>query len=303
MIYTTTLNPSIDYIVKVLDFKEGETNRSYYEIKIPGGKGIMVSKLLNNLGINSRNIGFIGGNTGDFIEKSLREMGIGTDFTKIKDDSRINIKLKTDVETEINAKGPKITLKEENSFFEKIKNIKEDDLVVLSGSIPNSLSNDFYERIVVELNKKNIQFIIDTTGKKLLKVLKYKPFLIKPNKKELEELFNVEVNSIEEIIVYGRKLLDLGAENVIVSLGAKGAVFVNKDMSIYTPVIKGKLVNSVGAGDSMVGGFIFGIENKLSVEESFKWAVASGTATAFSEDIGNREFIEEIYSKVKLIKK
>ncbi|MFY9284306.1 MAG: 1-phosphofructokinase [Miniphocaeibacter sp.] len=303
MIYTTTLNPSIDYIVKVLNFKEGETNRSHYEMKIPGGKGIMVSKLLNNLGINSHNIGFVGGFTGDFIEKSLKEIGIGTDFTKIKDDSRINVKLKTKIETEINAKGPKIRPEEENDFFGKIKNIKEDDLVVLSGSIPNSLSNDFYERIVVELNKKNIQFIIDTTGKKLLRVLKYKPFLIKPNKKELEDLFDVEVNSLEEIIIYGKKLLDLGAKNVIVSLGAQGAVFVNKFMSIYAPAIKGKLVNSVGAGDSMVGGFIFGIENELSVEESFKWAVASGTATAFSEDIGSRKFIEEMYSKVTLIKK
>nr|WP_100065239.1 1-phosphofructokinase [Miniphocaeibacter massiliensis] len=298
MIFTMTLNPSIDYVLRLNNLVIGETNRSFYEAKIPGGKGIMVSKLLNSLNIKSINIGFIGGFTGEFIEESLEKIGIKTKFTRIKDDTRINVKLKDKLETEINARGPEIKEDEIKELFKILNEIEKEDVVVLSGSIPHSLNECFYEDIIKELQKKNINFVIDTTGEKLLKVLKYNPVLIKPNKEELEELFGIKINSLTEIEPYAKKLIEMGAKNVIVSLGKEGAMYFNKDFSLYAPVVQGKLINSVGAGDSMIGGFLYGIENKLSKKECFKWAVSSGTATAFSEDIGSKEFIEEIYKKV-----
>lgn len=300
MIYTTTLNPSIDYILKVDKFNEGKTNRAYYDAKIPGGKGIMVSKLLCKMNIDSQNLGFIGGYTGEFIENELKKLNISNRFVHIGDDTRINVKLKSNVETEVNANGPNVNKAEIEKFFKIIHTIKEGDLVVLSGSIPSSLNSDFYKQIIVELKKMNVNFIIDTTGQKLLEVLKYRPLLVKPNKEELEELFNTKLHSLLDIKKYGKKLLDLGSRNVIVSLGGDGAVFINKKISLYAPAIKGELVHSVGAGDSMIGGFIYGIENRIPDIESFKWAVAAGTATAFSEDIGERGKIENFYKKVKL---
>ena len=302
MIYTVTLNPSIDFIVKVEKLEIGETNRAYYDNKIPGGKGIMVSKLLHSLGLKSINIGFIGGKTGEFIKESLEKINILTDFTEIKNDTRINIKLKSEMETEINTQGPIINNNEINDFFNKINFLDKKDIVVLSGSIPSSLKDDFYIDIIKKIKNKNLDFIIDTTGNQLMKSLEYKPLLIKPNKNELEELFNIKIDKLEEIKEYGEKLLQLGAENVIVSLGKDGALFFSKDESYYAYPVKGDLVNSVGAGDSMIGGFLYGLNKNLSKLDSFKWAVASGSATAFSEDIGNKEFIEELYLKV-VIKK
>lgn len=302
MIYTVTLNPSIDYVVKVEEFIEGNTNRSTYEKKIPGGKGIMVSKLLDSLGMNSCNLGFLGGITGGFIENYLKNQNIFTEFTEIKDDTRINIKLKSKVETEINARGPVIDKQEIEVFFRKLNKLNEEDTLVLSGSIPNSIDEDFYLQIIEKTRSKNIEFIIDTTGKQLYESLRFKPFLIKPNREELEDLLNIKISNLDEIPIYGKQLLELGAQNVIISLGKDGAMFFTKDISLYGLPVKGNLINSVGAGDSMIGGFLYGIKNKLAIEDCFKLAVASGTATAFSEDIGSKEFIEDIYKKVNIKK-
>ena len=296
MIYTLTLNPSIDYIMRLDDFKEGLTNRSFEDKKFPGGKGIMVSKLLKNLGENPINLGFLGGFTGEFIKNSLEDLGIREDFTKIKGDSRINVKLKCQDETEINAGGPDIDDEEIASFLEKISSLTNGDILVMSGSIPQSLSKDFYKRI---LDTKNIDFTIDIAGNELLNYLKYKPLLVKPNIDELEAIFDTKIDDTN-FLAYAKKLKQLGAQNVIVSMGKEGSIFISDDFTLKAEPIDGKLINSVGAGDSMVAGFIYGIKKGLSKKESYKLAVASGTATAFSEDIASKEFIYDILKKVEV---
>lgn len=296
MIYTLTLNPSIDYIMKLDSFNDGATNRSYEDKKFPGGKGIMVSKLLKNLGENPINLGFIGGFTGDFIIESLRKLHIKEEFTRIKGQSRINVKLKYDAETEINAGGPNISESEINSFLEKIRNINSDGILIISGSIPQSLGSDFYKKIL-ETNK--LDFTIDIAGRELLDYLNYKPLLVKPNIDELEDIFGTKIDE-NNIIIYAKKLQELGAKNVIVSLGKDGSIFVSDEMILKAKPIDGKLVNSVGAGDSMVGGFVYGIKNGLSKKQAYRLAVASGTATAFSEDIASKEYIYKILEKVEV---
>lgn len=300
MIYTLTLNPSIDYIVGIDEFVDGETLRSTYDEKYPGGKGIMVSKLLKNLGAQALNIGFLGGFTGDFIKKELDKLDISHSFTEIADDSRINVKLKYGQETEINAKGPEITEAEKVKFLDLIDELNEDDFVIISGSIPKSLGDDFYRIIINILDLNNIRFALDTSGKKLYELASFKPFLVKPNKDELGEIFNTSLESEEDIIKYARKLLDKGAENVIVSLGADGSIFVDKDFAYKASPIKGNLVNSVGSGDSMVGAYIYGYMSGLSKLDSYKLAVAAGTATAFSKDIADKKLIYEILNKVEV---
>ncbi len=297
MIYTLTTNPSIDYIMRIEDFTHGATLRSKASEMYPGGKGIMVSKLLKNLGDDPVNIGFLGGFTGDFIKNELEKLGIKESFTKIKGDSRINVKLKYQDETEINAEGPNIGEDEVEKFFENLKGIKEDDLLVISGSLPKSLDKDFYKEIIRRISCK---FTIDIANKEVLDYLKYKPVLVKPNKEELGKIFETEIETDEEIVYYARKLNELGAENVIVSLGGEGSIFVDKDRVLKASPITGKLVNSVGAGDSMVAGFVYGLSHDLSKEEAYKLAVASGTATAFSPDIGSKEKIDEILEKVEV---
>lgn len=300
MIYTLTLNPSIDYVLKIDKFSDGETLRSNTEEKYPGGKGIMVSKLLKNLGENSINIGFLGGFTGDFIRKKLNDLGIEEDFTNIEDDSRINVKLKYETETEINAQGPQITEEEIEEFLNYLDQLQEDDFVIISGSIPKSLGDDFYRVIVNLLEMNNVRFALDTSGKKLFKLSSYKPFLVKPNKKELEEIFEDKIDSDEKIVKYARKLIDQGAENVIVSLGKDGSIFVDNSVTYKAKPIEGKLINSVGSGDSMVAGYIFGYMKGLSKLDSYKLAIACGNATAFSPDIAEKELIDDIFKKVEL---
>lgn len=300
MIYTLTLNPSIDYVIKIDQFSDGETLRSNAEEKYPGGKGIMVSKLLKNLGENSINIGFLGGFTGDFIRKKLNDLGIEEDFTNIEDDSRINVKLKYETETEINAQGPQITEEEIEEFLNYLDQLQEDDFVIISGSIPKSLGDDFYRVIVNLLEMNNVRFALDTSGKKLFKLSSYKPFLVKPNKKELEEIFEDKIDSDEKIVKYARKLIDQGAENVIVSLGKDGSIFVDNSVIYKAKPIEGKLINSVGSGDSMVAGYIFGYMKGLSKFDSYKLAASCGSATAFSPDIAEKELINEIFKKVEV---
>ncbi|WP_105301768.1 1-phosphofructokinase [Anaerococcus marasmi] len=297
MIYTLTTNPSIDYIMRIEDFAHGATLRSKASEMYPGGKGIMVSKLLKNLGDDPVNIGFLGGFTGDFIKNELEKLGIKENFTEIKEDSRINVKLKYQDETEINAEGPHIEETEVEKFFASLTEVKEDDLLVISGSLPKSLDKDFYKEVIRRISCK---FTIDIANKEVLDYLKYKPVLVKPNKEELGRIFETEIETDEDIISYARKLNELGAENVIVSLGGEGSIFVDKDRVLKASPITGKLVNSVGAGDSMVAGFVYGLSHGLSKKDAYKLAVACGTATAFSPDIGSKEKIDEILEKVEV---
>ena len=300
MIYTLTLNPSIDYVLRIDEFLDGETLRSNSEEKYPGGKGIMVSKLLKNLGEKSINIGFLGGFTGDFIRKKLNDLKIAEDFTRIEDDSRINVKLKYETETEINAQGPQITEEEIEEFLNYLDQLQEDDFVIISGSIPKSLGDDFYRVIVNLLEMNNVRFALDTSGKKLFNLSSYKPFLVKPNKDELSEIFEDKIDSDEKIVKYARKLIDQGAENVIVSLGKDGSIFVDNSVAYKAKPIEGKLINSVGSGDSMVAGYIYGYMKGFSKLDSYKLAVSCGSATAFSPDIAEKELIDQIFKKVEL---
>lgn len=300
MIYTLTLNPSIDYVLRIEQFDDGQTIRSKSEEKYPGGKGIMVSKLLKNLGAKSINIGFLGGFTGEFIKNKLENLGVDQEFTKISDDSRINVKLKYDTETEINAQGPQIKEEEIEDFLNYLDELEEDDFVIISGSIPKSLGDDFYRVIVNLLEMNNVRFALDTSGKKLFKLSSYKPFLVKPNKDELSEIFEDKIDSDEKIVKYARKLIDQGAENVIVSLGKDGSMFVDNNIAYKAKPIEGKLINSVGSGDSMVAGYIYGYMKGLSKIDSYKLAIACGSATAFSPDIAEKNLIYQILEKVEV---
>lgn len=296
MIYTLTLNPSIDYIMRLYEYKDGFTNRSYEEMKFPGGKGIMVSKLLKNLGEDPINLGFIGGFTGEYIKSSLKDLGIKENFTFIEDDSRINVKLKYRSETEINAGGPFISDEEVNEFLDNISTLNSNDTLIISGSIPKSLDDNFYKQI---LGCNNVDFTIDVAGKELLDYLSYNPILVKPNIDELEMIFGEKIDK-SNLLHYAKRLNDLGAQSVIISMGKDGSIFISEDLILKAEPIEGRLINSVGAGDSMVGGFVYGLKNGVSKKEAYKLAVACGTATAFSEDIAKKELIYEILKRVEV---
>lgn len=302
MIYTLTLNPSIDYIVKLDTLQSGELNRSINETKFPGGKGINVSRVLKELEVTSKALGFNGGFTGKYIEEYLLNDKIETDFVKVKEDTRINIKIKTGQETEINAKGPSISEHEFDLLKEKIAQITSEDLLVLSGSIPSTLPKTTYEELVKICKENGVEFVVDAEGELLKKVLIHHPFLIKPNHHELGELFQTSLSSSEEVIPYGRKLVEMGAKNVIVSLADKGAVFINENMGLIAEVPKGKVKNSVGAGDSMVAGFLAAFEKTSDLKEAFRYSVAAGSATAFSLGLCTKEKIEELLIQVHIKK-
>lgn len=296
MIYTITTNPAIDYILRFDKFEDGATIRAKEDEKYPGGKGIMASKILHNLGEKSVNLGFVGGFIGEYIANSIKELGLAENFVRIKENSRINVKLKYDKETEINARGPHISKEEVGEFFERLQEVKKGDIIVISGSLPYSLESDFYKNLIV---KTEADFTIDIADKKLLDYLAFKPILVKPNEEELGKIFQTEITN-DNLVAYARKLNDLGAQNVIVSLGAKGSIFVDENKAYRAKPISGKLVNSVGAGDSMVGGFVYGCVNNLSKVDVYKLAVACGSATAFSPDIAEKEMIDEILKKVEV---
>ena len=297
MIYTLTTNPSIDYVMRLDEFCDGKTLRSTAEEKYAGGKGIMVAKILKNLGDDPINLGFLGGFTGEFIKKELARLEIKENFTKIAADTRINVKLKYDTETEINAQGPDITKEEIEDFYRKLEDINKDDYLIISGSLPKSLGSDFYKEVI---EKTGCKFSIDIANKEVLDYLKYKPVLIKPNEEELANIFETETRNEDDLIKYAKKLNSLGAKNVIVSLGKAGSIFVD-DKNIYkADAIKGDLINSVGAGDSMVGGFIYAISKGYDKLDAYKLAIACGTATAFSPDIASRKKIEEMSKKVEV---
>ena len=301
MIYTITFNPALDYIVKMDEFNLGHVNRSNNEFVYAGGKGINVSIVLNNLGVKSKALGFIAGFTGDEIERRVREFGCDTEFIKLKEGmSRINVKIKADVESEINGGGPDISSEALEELYKKLDTLTAGDILVLAGSIPKTMPTDVYERIMERLQEKDVKFIVDTTGESLLKVLKYNPFLIKPNHHELGELFGVKLNNKEEVIEYAKKLKDMGAQNVIISMAGDGAVLIDSNGGVTTSnVPKGVVKNSVGAGDSMVAGFIAGYLNSGKIEDGFKLGVATGSASAFSEGLATKDYVYELLEQVK----
>ncbi|NFH89829.1 1-phosphofructokinase [Clostridium botulinum] len=300
MINTITLNPSLDYIVKVDNFKIDSLNRSNDEDVYAGGKGINVSIVLNNLGIENTALGYVAGFTGNEIERQVKNHGVDCDFIKLKNGiSRINVKLKSNGETEINGAGPEITNDDLNKLYEKLSELKEGDYLILSGSIPNSVPDDIYQNIMEKLLQKKVEFIVDATKDLLLKVLKYEPFLIKPNHHELAEMFNVELKNDEDIIIYGRKLQEMGAKNVLISMAGDGAILLPENGEpIKREVPKGILKNSVGAGDSMVAGFLAGYLKNNDIKEAFKMGIATGSASAFSDELATKEEVEKLLSKI-----
>ncbi|MEW4429348.1 MULTISPECIES: 1-phosphofructokinase [Paenibacillus] len=302
MIYTITLNPSIDYIVEVDDLKLGGLNRMNRDLKLPGGKGINVSRVLNQLGAGNTAIGFLGGFTGRFINDKLQEDQIQTDFVMIADDTRINIKLKHGDETEINGLGPAICEEEAAQLLQKLSSLQTGDIVVLSGSIPPSLGTDFYDRLIQVCKQTGAEFVIDTTGPALMEALVHKPLLVKPNHHELAELFGVNIETREELVLYGRKLLEAGAKQVLISMAGDGALLITGSDVYHASVPKGMVKNSVGAGDSMIGGFVGTYVLNGDILEAFRTGVASGSATAFSDDLATREFIEELRGEVTITK-
>ncbi|MGX7244664.1 1-phosphofructokinase [Enterococcus quebecensis] len=302
MIYTVTLNPSIDYIVHVEGLKLGDLNRMTNDFKLPGGKGINVSRILKRIQAESTALGFLGGFTGNFISDWLKKEEIQTKFTSVREDTRINIKLKSETETEINGLGPAISNEEMQELKQALSMVSAGDIVVLSGSTPATLRKGFYEELIQIIKDKKAEFVIDTTGKDLLNALPQKPLLIKPNNHELAELFDVTFNSAEDIFPYGERLLENGAQHVIISMAGDGALLFTKDGTYRSNVLKRPLKNSVGAGDSMIAGFVGTFAKNNDPVEAFKWGIACGSATAFSDDLASVDLIHELISEVEVEK-
>ncbi|BCN32135.1 1-phosphofructokinase [Anaeromicropila herbilytica] len=300
MIYTVTFNPSLDYIVEVKDFKQGVVNRTNDEHIFPGGKGINVSIVLKNLGFDSVALGFTAGFTGIEIEEKVKAHGCNTDFIRLESGlSRINVKLKSNEESEINGQGPSISKESLDKLMVKLEALTEEDILVLAGSIPTSLPEDIYENILKRLADKNIRVVVDATKDLLLNVLKYHPFLIKPNNHELGEMFGVTLKTNEEIITYAKKLKDMGARNVLISMAGDGAILLTEDgREYFSKVPKGTVVNSVGAGDSMVAGFIAGFLESNELEKAFKMGVATGSASAFSEELAKKDDVLRLLATI-----
>ena len=301
MIYTVTFNPAIDYVIKVDDLTLGKVNRTKREDVYCGGKGINVSNVLCNLGIDSVGLGFIAGFTGDAIEAGAKKLGFQPDFIRLREGmTRINVKIKSNEESEINGQGPVIHDDELEQMFQKIDQLKDGDMLVLAGSIPASLPEDIYERIMERLQGRDIQIVVDATKDLLLNVLKYHPFMIKPNNHELGEMFGIELKDNDEIIEHAKKLQEKGARNVLVSMAGDGAILVTEDGDVHMgPCPKGEVKNSVGAGDSMVAGFITGyLKSNGNYEEALKMGTAAGSASAFSEDLATGEKIMELYKQL-----
>lgn len=301
MIYTVTLNPAIDYFMNYEELALGEVNRTGKTQISAGGKGIMESRMLSLVGAKSKALGFLGGFSGQYIKDFLNENQIDSDFTEIEDLTRINVKLKSqESETSLDAAGPKLQESEINHFLEKFDHLKEDDIVVFAGTIPKSLGEDFYERLIAKVQKQKATFVMDVDGQKLLDSLPAHPLLIKPNREELEAIFETSFKNNEQIIPYGQKLLEMGAQNVIVSMAGDGALLFTNEKVYFAQGIKGELKNSIGAGDSTVAGFLAEYSQSKDPLLAFRQAIACGTSKAFSDDMPSRAFLEEIYKKVNI---
>lgn len=300
MIYTVTLNPSLDYVVEMHGkLKVGETNRACGEHVLPGGKGINVSIMLENLGVSSVALGFVAGFTGEEIVNRVSMLGCKTDFIRLSEGmSRINVKLKGQKETEINASGPSIRAEEVEALIKKLEKLKEGDILVLAGSIPGSISKSIYKDIMRKLLDKKVLAVVDASNELLLNVLELQPFLIKPNLQELEEMFEVELKNQEDIIFYGKKLREMGARNVLISMAGDGAIFLGEDGSVLVSAApEGIVVNSVGAGDSMVAGFLAKYLEMKDFACAFRMGIAAGSASAFSRELATKEEVMQLYQK------
>ncbi len=291
MIYTVTLNPSLDYIVSVNDFRMGIVNRTCQELIYPGGKGINVSLVLKNLGYDSTALGFVAGFTGTELSERLQEKGINTDFIRTREGrTRINVKIRSSKESEINAQGPSINISELNSLYERLDQLQDKDVLILGGSVPQSLPATIYMDIMNRLKLKSVKIIVDATKELLINTLKYRPFLIKPNNQELSEIFHKELTNKKDVTVYAIKLRDMGAQNVMVSMAGEGAVLVTEQNKTYmADAPEGKVKNSVGAGDSMVAGFLAGFFGSNDYEIAFKMGICAGSASAFSDTLATKE--------------
>lgn len=296
MIATVTFNPSLDYIVQLSDFHPGRVNRTAAEAIYPGGKGINVSIVLQNLGFSSKVLGFCAGFTGEEIDRMLKAHGCDCDLIRVENGlSRINVKLKADAETEVNGQGPVILTHQLEELFGRLGTLESDDILVLAGSVPSSLPDDIYEQILKRLAEKNVRFVVDASGALLKRVLPYRPFLIKPNHHELGELFGTELSTRQSVIPYAKKLQELGARNVLVSMAGEGAVLLDETGRVYESAPPdGVVVNSVGAGDSMVAGFLAGWLSSGSYEQAFRMGIAAGSASAFTDWLASKEQIEAL---------
>ena len=304
MIYTVTFNPSLDYIVSVSDFKLGLTNRTDSELLLPGGKGINVSTVLQNLGIANTALGFTAGFVGEEVRKEVEQLGVKAEFISLDEGvSRINLKLKSIDGTEINGQGPKIPREAVDALMTQLDRLGADDTLVLAGSIPASMPDDIYQKIMERLDGRNVRIVVDATKELLLNVLGHHPFLIKPNNHELGDIFGVKLSEREEVVPYAKKLQEKGAVNVLVSMAGKGAVLLAEDGSVYAAEApKGTLKNGVGAGDSMVAGFLAGYGESGDYEHAFRMGLAAGSASAFSEQLATKDEIEKVYKTCKIMK-
>lgn len=300
MIYTVTFNPALDYVIRVNELVLNAVNRTDSEEVYYGGKGINVSTVLTNLGIPNVSLGFVAGFTGTEIEDGLKRLGINTDFIRLeKGLSRINVKIKAKDETEINGQGPEINNIALEQLFRKIDAIQDNDILVLAGSIPNTMPPDIYEKIMERLHNRKIRFIVDATQDLLMNVLKYHPFLIKPNHHEIAEIFQRELKTTEEILDCARELQAMGAQNILVSMAGNGAILLTENGEVHSMgVPRGILKNSVGAGDSMVAGFIAGYLKDGDYREALKMGIATGSATAFSDGLAEEKDVLELLRKM-----
>ncbi|MFT4147777.1 MAG: 1-phosphofructokinase [Micrococcaceae bacterium] len=301
MIYTVTLNPAIDYIVRLRELRIGTVNRMREDLKLPGGKGINVSRILQRLNTPNTALGFIGGFTGHFIAETLHAEKIHTDFTKIQHDTRINIKIKdVTTETEINGAGPEVSAVEMGNLKLRLSSLEEHDIVIFSGSKPPSVPENYFQELIALVKQQGANFVIDTTGKDLLDSLNCQPLVVKPNHHELAELFNASLDSLDDIVLYGKKLLEQGAHYAMVSMAGDGALLFTPHGTYQSNALKRQLKNSVGAGDSMIAGFVGSYQATEDPIAAFKTAVACGSATAFSDDLATTDFIQELLPEVKI---
>ena len=302
MIYTVTLNPSIDFIVRIDKVEIGEVNRMESDDKFAGGKGINVSRILQRLGVDNTATGFIGGFTGRFVTDGLDAEGIKTKFVAVDQDTRINVKIKADQETEINGAGPIINEYQLAELEAVLSSVSADDVVVFAGSAPSNLGNKVYNKLIPLVRETGAQVVCDFEGQTLIDSLEFIPQLVKPNNHELGDIFGVTLTELPEIERYAKEILAKGAQNVIISMAGDGALLVSPNGTYFAKPIKGEVKNSVGAGDSMVAGFTGKLATTGDVIEAFKWGVACGTATTFSDDLATADYIQETYEKVEVEK-
>lgn len=300
MIYTVTVNPALDYVLQLPEVKDGETNRSSDTQFLAGGKGINVSQILNQLGVDNTAWGFVGGFTGEELIRQLNVKKINSDFVRISDDTRVNVKIHAQEETEINAAGPDITAQEVAAFKSRLDDLEAGDVVVLSGSLAPSLPTDFYESLLPLIREKGAEFVVDTTGEALLRTLKFNPLVIKPNHHELADLFDTSFSSTADMLEAAKKLQKLGAQNVMISMAGEGAYLVTADHVYHANAATGTAVNSVGAGDSMIAGFVGTWFEKHDAAEGLRVGSACGGATAFTEDIAVKSQIDAVLPQIKI---